>query len=66
MPERIEQQAVVSEEQHGMRFDQVAAELFPDYSRSRLQSWIRAGTLTLDEKSARPRDKVSGGAVLRR
>jgi len=27
----------------GRRFDQVLAELFPDYSRSRLSAWIMAG-----------------------
>ena len=46
------------------RLDQVAAQLFPDYSRSRLQSWIKKGELRVDGTQHRPRDKVSGGAVL--
>jgi 23S rRNA pseudouridine1911/1915/1917 synthase len=27
----------------GLRFDQAASELFPEFSRSRLQSWIKDG-----------------------
>jgi 23S rRNA pseudouridine1911/1915/1917 synthase len=45
----------------GMRLDQALAELFPEYSRSRLQQWIKAGQVTVDERPMRPRDKVSGG-----
>ena len=45
----------------GRRFDQVLAELFSDYSRSRLQQWIKEGAATLDGVAARPRDKVAGG-----
>jgi 23S rRNA pseudouridine1911/1915/1917 synthase len=64
MPERVKQQAEVAAQQAGHRLDQVAAELFPDFSRSRLQSWIRSGALRLDGEQARPRDKVAVGARL--
>ena len=64
MPERVEEQAVVTPEQAGMRLDQVAAELFPDYSRSRLQNWIKSGQLQVDAAGARPRDKVEAGMLL--
>ena len=47
-----------------MRLDQVAAQLWPDFSRNRLQGWIKAGELTLDGKQARPRDTVLGGETL--
>jgi 23S rRNA pseudouridine1911/1915/1917 synthase len=43
----------------------VAARLFPDYSRSRLQTWIKQGQLRLDGRQCRPRDKVAAGALLR-
>ncbi len=65
MPEQIEQDAEVTSALHGKRLDQVAAELFPDFSRSRLQSWIKSGALTLDGATVRPRDKVKIGAQLR-
>ena len=64
MPEQVKQEAAVTEEQQGMRLDQAAAELFPDYSRSRLQDWIRSGALRLDGEVLRPRDKVTAGAHL--
>ena len=46
------------------RFDQIAAELFPDYSRSRLQQWIKDGQLTVDGQTMRGRDKLIGGETL--
>jgi 23S rRNA pseudouridine1911/1915/1917 synthase len=46
--ELIDETAVVSPTCVGRRFDQVAAELFADYSRSRLQQWIKRGQLVID------------------
>ena len=40
------------------RLDQAAAELMPEHSRSRLQSWIRSGALTVNGEIRKPRDKV--------
>jgi len=45
----------------GKRLDQALAQLFPDYSRSRLQQWVKEGLVTLDGVICRPRDKVLGG-----
>ena len=53
--------AVVPAEAAGRRFDAVLAELFPDYSRSRLAGWIKSGDALLDGQAARPRDAVRGG-----
>ena len=64
MAETIQASAIVAPEQHGLRLDQAAAELFPDYSRSRLQDWIRSGALSCNGEQVRPRDKVREGAVL--
>lgn len=49
----------------GKRFDQAAAEVFPDFSRARLQQWIKQGALTLDGEPAKPTLKVRGGETLR-
>lgn len=35
--------------------------MFPDYSRSRLKSWILQGNVTVDGRIMRPRDSVAGG-----
>ena len=64
MTDRIELEAVVPDDLGGDRLDQVAAQLFPDYSRSRLQTWIKKGELQVDGQQRRPRDKVPPGAVL--
>lgn len=62
MPETIHLTAQIPEEMAGKRLDAVLAELFPDYSRSRLQQWIKAGQVLLDGGSGqRPKDKVNGG-----
>lgn len=54
----IQCDANVPPEVAGMRLDQVAAQVFPEYSRARLQDWIRAGRLTVNGRTARPKDKV--------
>jgi len=54
-------QATVPDEAAGRRFDAVLAELFPEYSRSRLAAWIKSGDALLDGEPARPRDPVRGG-----
>ena len=45
----------------GRRIDQVLAELFPEFSRSRLSSWIKAGQVRVDGRVPKPRDAVRGG-----
>ena len=45
----------------GLRLDQALAELLQDYSRSRLQQWIRAGEVTLDDQIPRVRERLQGG-----
>ena len=48
----------------GQRLDQALAGLFPDYSRARLQQWLRAGQVLVDGQQRRPRDKVLGGEAV--
>ena len=57
-------QARIPEAAAGRRFDAVLAELFPEYSRSRLSAWIKAGDVLLDGAPARPRDLVRGGEAV--
>lgn len=60
----MNRQARIPEEAAGRRFDQVLAELFPDFSRSRLAAWVRAGRARLDGVSVKPRHKVAGGELV--
>ena len=56
-------QARVPDAAAGRRFDAVLAELFPEFSRSRLSEWIKSGAVLLDGAPVRPRDPVRGGEV---
>ncbi|HHI94465.1 MAG TPA: 23S rRNA pseudouridine(1911/1915/1917) synthase RluD [Gammaproteobacteria bacterium] len=51
----------IPEQLAGVRLDQALASLFPDYSRARLQRWIKDGHVTVDGRQRRPRDVVHGG-----
>ncbi len=53
--------AVAPPEAAGRRFDQVLAGLFPEYSRSRLAAWIKAGKAKLDGAVVAPRHAMRGG-----
>jgi len=56
----IRHEAVVPLSAAGRRFDQTLAEMFPDYSRSRLTAWVKAGAVTLDGAAAPPRQLLHG------
>lgn len=45
----------------GLRLDQALQRLLPEYSRSRLQSWIKEGRVTVEGKPASPKQSVWGG-----
>jgi len=61
---RIKHKAVADAGNRGMRLDQAASRLFGDYSRARLQKWIRSGELTVDGEAAKPTYRVIGGEIL--
>ena len=48
----------------GQRLDQALAALLPDYSRSRLKTWIEGGEVQVDGETRRPRDRVLGGETV--
>ncbi len=64
MPKQISLSQQIAYESAGLRLDQAAAELFPDFSRGRLQQWIKQGELTIDGKQAKPSARVIGGETL--
>ena len=65
MPRHISLSQQLSEDSAGSRLDQAAVELFPDFSRGRLQQWIKSGELTVNGKRAKPSIRVVGGEILR-
>ena len=61
MTEHIRLDGVVPDGLSGLRADMALARIFPQYSRTRIQEWIRSGAATLDGAAARTRDRVVGG-----
>jgi 23S rRNA pseudouridine1911/1915/1917 synthase len=65
MAQQIQLTATVAETQIGQRLDQALAELFPDYSRSRIKNWIQEGLVRVNGKTIdKPKEKVLGGEVI--
>jgi len=55
---------ILTEEFAGKRLDVVVAELFSDYSRSRLKIWIEQGQVLVNGEKAKPKTKMSGDEEL--
>ncbi|UCB54288.1 MAG: RNA pseudouridine synthase, partial [Thiotrichales bacterium] len=67
MPESVFEAPVIrqiTEQYAGQRLDAAMASMFPQYSRSRLQQWIRDGYVLLDGVAVKPRTKLAGDEVL--
>jgi 23S rRNA pseudouridine1911/1915/1917 synthase len=62
--ETVFRRVVVPPELAGRRLDAAAAELIPEYSRSRLKAWIEGGQITLAGRRAEAKRKVRGGEEL--
>jgi len=64
MPQPVQLELTIPEDMRGRRLDQALAALVSDYSRSRLQQWIRSGYVTLDGHLPQIREKVMGGETV--
>lgn len=62
MTKQIKLSEIVPDHLFGKRLDQVLAEMFPDYSRSRIKEWILADAVSVNGSiQNKPREKVLGG-----
>jgi len=62
MSEIIQHEEIVPQRCLGKRLDQTLAQMFPDYSRSRIKEWILAGQVAInDEIITKAREKMFGG-----
>ena len=57
----ISESGVIDYEKRGQRLDRILAEMFPEYSRERLKTWLKSGELLVDGKTPKPSLKVQGG-----
>lgn len=62
MAQQLELTSTVNESQLGQRLDQALAELFPDFSRTRIKEWIVNDKVWVDGQILnKPRSKMMGG-----
>lgn len=62
--QKIQLQGTIPEELSGLRVDQAIARIFPDFSRARLQLWIKSGEILLDNRTRKPKERVIGGEAV--
>jgi len=48
----------------GNRLDASLSEMLPDYSRSKITSWIKSGDALINQKTFKPKDKVIGTEIV--
>ncbi len=48
----------------GRRLDQHLAELFPEFSRARLQQWVRRGEIRVDDQVVKPGYRLHGAELI--
>tara|TARA_B100000929_G_scaffold278446_2_gene254702 strand:+ start:1188 stop:2132 length:945 start_codon:yes stop_codon:yes gene_type:complete len=63
--EKIELETVVPKELGGERLDLVLSKLFPKYSRSKIQSWIKVGEVTVNNSNYKQRNAVNCGDIIK-
>lgn len=61
----IQQLLTIDESTSGMRLDQALCHFLPDYSRSKIQDWIKQGFVTRNEAALKPKEKVHFGDEIR-
>ncbi len=57
----LQQQLNIDDETSGLRLDQALSRLLPEYSRGKIQDWIKQGFITLNDVHPKPREKVFTG-----
>jgi len=55
---------LIPERMMGERIDAAISEMLPDYSRSKITVWIKAGDALINEKTFKPKDRVNGNEVV--
>ena len=48
----------------GQRIDSALAVMLPDYSRSKITSWVRSGKALVNDKTFKAKEKVLGGEIV--
>ncbi len=54
----------IPEDYEGLRLDKALSLLFPDYSRSTIQKWLKTALVSVDDEILPQKQKVQGGEVI--
>ncbi|MFV2033414.1 MAG: 23S rRNA pseudouridine(1911/1915/1917) synthase RluD [Gammaproteobacteria bacterium] len=60
----LQQQIRIDSEYSGHRLDQALKSLLPDYSRGKIQDWIKNGFICLNRQSCKPKQRVYSGDLI--
>jgi 23S rRNA pseudouridine1911/1915/1917 synthase len=55
---------IIPERMTGNRLDASLSEMLPDYSRSKITTWIKSGYVLINQKTFKPKDKVGGSEIV--
>jgi len=55
---------IIPERMIGNRLDASLSEMLPDYSRSKITTWIKSGDALINQKTFKPKDKVNGAEIV--
>ena len=55
---------IIPDRMKGQRLDSALAEMLPNYSRSKISSWIKSGGALIEKKTFKPKDKVTGNKII--
>ena len=55
---------IIPERMLGERIDAAISEMLPDYSRSKITIWIKAGDALINMRTFKPKDRVNGNEVV--
>jgi len=64
MTEKIHHSFTIPDHLGGLRLDQAIVKLLPDYSRTQIQDWIKAGSILLDGAPAKAKQLVIGSEMV--
>ncbi len=62
---KIQLEIVIPEKFKGKRLDLALSKLFPEHSRSRIQSWIKAGEVDVNNSKYKQRNVVNSGDIIK-
>lgn len=60
----IHLQETIPQDYAQLRLDQALAKLFPQFSRTRLTTWLKAGQITVNDHIVKAKTQVTGGEVV--